>query len=173
MIFLHLFYWGGSSEDRKQRGLRALLIIGLLANCQHLLGADNPIKWRSKGLTVSTQGNVINLEDEVEIKQGNLRVQANTARIYFNDTQRKVGRAAITKVELQGQVRFIFGSGTEKISGSCDRAELLPQESIVLSGRAQAKRGGNTIRGTKIIYYLHTGWIKVTEAEGVIRSERE
>ena len=150
-----------------------LILLTALASSTAALGADNPIKWRSKGLTVSTQGNVINLEDEVEIKQGNMRVQANTARIYFNDTQRKVGRAAITKVELRGRVRFSFGSGTEKISGSCDRAELLPQESIVLSGRAQATRGGNTIRGTQIIYYLHTGWIKVTEAEGVMRSERE
>lgn len=132
----------------------------------------NPIKWRSKGLTVSMQGNVINLEDEVEIKQGNIQVQADTARIYFDDAQRKVEREAITKVELRGNVRFSFGDGKDKIHGSCDKAEFLPPESIVLSGRAQATRGGNTIRGTQIIYYLHTGWIKVMEAEGVIRSEQ-
>ncbi len=131
----------------------------------------SPIKWRSKGLKASTQGNVINLEDEVEIKQGNVQVQADTARIYFDGGARKMGRDAIVKVELRGQVRFSFGHGTAKVRGSCDRAELLPQESIVLSGRAQATRGGNTIRGSQIIYYLHTGWIKVTEAEGVIRSE--
>ena len=131
----------------------------------------NPIKWRSKGLTVSTQGNVINLTDEVEIKQGNMQVQADSARIYFDDASRKVGRESVTKVELLGNMRFSSGEGAEKIRGSCDKAELLPPEKIVLTGRAQVTRGNNTIRGTQIIYYLHTGWIKVTEAEGVIRAD--
>lgn len=148
--------------------MKLILLIALASST----ALGNAIKWRSKGLTVSMQGNVIHLDNEVEIEQGNVHVQADTARIYFDSGLRKVGREAIVKVELQGQVRFSFGSGAEKISGSCDKAELLPAESIVLSGRAQATQGGNTIRGAQIIYYLHTGWIKVSEAEGVIRTEQ-
>ena len=143
----------------------------LLTAIASSVALGNPIKWRSKGLTVSTQGNVINLTDAVEIKQGDLQVQADNARIYFDDAARKVGREAIKKVELRGNVRFSLGR--EKIHGSCDQAELLPSESIVLSGRAQATRGGNVMRGAQIIYYLHTGWLKVTEAEGVIRTEQQ
>ena len=145
--------------------MKLILLTALVSSV--VLG--KPIKWRSKGLTVSTQGNVINLADEVDIKQGDLHVQADAARIYFDATQRTVAREAIIKVELRGNVRFSFGHGVEKIHGSCDRAELLPSESIVLSGRVQAKRGGNKILGAQIIYYLHTGWIKVIEAEGEIR----
>ena len=146
------------------------LILLLAFASQVALGTDEPIKWRSKGLTISTQGNVINLIDEVEIRQGDMQVQANRARIYFDASARQVRHEAVTKVELQGRVRFSFGQGREKIHGSCDRAEILPSESIVLSGRAQATRRGNALRGTQIIYYLHTGWIKVIEAEGVIQS---
>lgn len=147
--------------------MKLILLIALASNT----ALGNAIKWRSKGLTFSTQGNVIHLDNGVEIEQGTIQVQADTARIYFDGGPRKVGREAIVRVELQGQVRFSFGKGAEKISGSCDKAELLPAESIVLSGRAQATQGGNTLRGAQIIYYLHTGWIKVSEAEGVIRTE--
>ncbi len=122
-------------------------------------------------MSVSTQGNVINLEAEVDIRQGDLRVQAERARIYFDAAPRRVGRDALTRAELRGNVRFSFGKGTAQIRGSCDRAEFLPHESVVLSGNVQATRGGNIIRGRQIIYYLHTGWIKVSEAEGVMQAE--
>lgn len=133
-----------------------------------LLGADNIIKWHSQGLTVVPEHNIINLDADVEIRQGNVLVQAEHARIHLSDQEMR--REAVTKVVLRGNVRFSFVHGQKKITGQAEHAKLLPLDSITLSGRAQITQGGNVLRGKKIIYYLLTGWIKVEEAEGVIRS---
>ena len=148
-----------------------ILLLALVSSAA--LGADDAIKWRSKGLTLVPQDNVINLTTAVEIRQGDAVVYADTAQIFFQRSAKQAWRDAITKVVLRGRVRFSFGQGTAKVRGSSARAELLPQESITLSGDAQVTRGGNVLRGTSIIYYLHTGWIKVSEAEGVIQLEQQ
>lgn len=132
--------------------------------------AQTPITWRSKGLRVSTSDNVIYLEQAVEIKHGKTSVRADSGRIYFDPSDKRLHREAITRVVLHGNVRFSLGG--ERFSGRGEHAELLPQESITLSGQVTAHRGDSTIRGTRVIYYLNTGWIKVSDAQGELRSER-
>ena len=143
-----------------------LILLSALASST-LLGADDVIKWRSQGLTVVPEHNIINLDAAVEIRQGNVLVRAEHARIHLHD--KGIHREAVTKVVLRGNVRFSFVHGQKKISGRAEYAELLPLDSITLSGRAQITQGGNVLRGAKITYYLLTGWIKVDAAEGVIR----
>ena len=145
-----------------------LILLSLLVSST-ALGTDNIIKWRSQGLTVVPEHNIINLNAEVEIRQGNVLVQAEHARVHLSD--KEMHREAVTQVVLRGKVRFSFIHGQKKITGQAEHAKLLPLDSITLSGRAQITQGGNVLRGKKITYYLLTGWIKVEEAEGVIRSE--
>ena len=146
--------------------MKLILLLAFTSNT--ILGADNVIKWRSQGLTAVPEHNIINLNANVEIKQGNVLVRAEHARIHLSDKEMR--REAVTKVVLRGNVQFSFIHDQKKITGQAEHAELLPLDSITLSGQAQITQGGNVLRGAKITYYLLTGWIKVEAAEGVIRS---
>lgn len=137
------------------------------------LAADRirePIRWHSQGMIVAKDENLIRLLQKVEITQRDTTIVADMAEVYL-DFKTKV----VKKIFLQGGVKISFapGTGEGKVTAESNTAVFLPAESITLTGTVRLERNGNIIRGTEIVYDIRAGWMRVKEAEGILRSNSD
>ena len=126
-----------------------------------------PIQFESKSLqAVKDQSRVV-LQEDVLITQGDFRLQADEATIYFDKKTRDA-----TKVIASGRVKA-FKSDVElkqRVKAECNEAVFYNQErKMVLRGNAKLWRGEDLVRGKQITYELDTGWIKADRVEGVVQ----
>ncbi len=126
-----------------------------------------PIQFESKSLqAVKDQSRVV-LQEDVLITQGDFRLQADEATIYFDKKTREA-----MKVIASGRVKA-FKSDVElkqRVKAECNEAVFYNQErKMVLRGNAKLWRGEDLVRGKQITYELDTGWIKADRVEGVVQ----
>ena len=126
-----------------------------------------PIQFESKSLqAVKDQSRVV-LQEDVLITQGDFRLQADEATIYFDKKTREA-----TKVIASGRVKA-FKADVElkqRVKAECNEAVFYNQErKMVLRGNAKLWRGEDLVRGKQITYELDTGWIKADRVEGVVQ----
>lgn len=107
------------------------------------------------------------LKEDVLITQGDFRLQADEATIYFDQKTREA-----MKVIASGRVKA-FKSDVElkqRVKAECNEAVFYNQErKMVLRGNAKLWRGEDLVRGKQITYELDTGWIKAERVEGVVQ----
>lgn len=126
-----------------------------------------PVQFESKSLQAMKDQSRVVLKEDVLITQGDFRLQADEATIYFDQKTREA-----MKVIASGRVKA-FKSDTElkqRVKAECNEAVFYNQErKMVLRGNAKLWRGEDLVRGKQITYELDTGWIKADRVEGVVQ----
>lgn len=129
--------------------------------------ARAPIQFESKALQAMKDQNKVMLKEDVIVTQGDFRLEADEATIYFDPGTREAN-----KVIAVGRVKA-FKSDPElkqRVKAECNEAVFHNQErKMVLRGNAKLWRGDDLVRGKQITYELDTGWIKADRVEGVVQ----
>lgn len=130
-----------------------------------------PIRIKSDGKsTYSRNGGLIHLERNVVITQGDLRFQADEARVFVRENGPTDDN--IEKVEVIGNVNVTKFSDdpAEKMSAKGERAFFYnDKRKVTLVGNARLWKGGHLFKGREISYDLDKDEITVDKAEGVLR----
>jgi len=126
-----------------------------------------PIEFKSSGLSGQRSKGSIRLVDNVVVWQGDLRLEANEAVIYYDEKTSEVARIVAT-----GNVRMnrsskdlpekIRAEGQELVFYNFDRK-------VILRGNAKLWRGGDLIRGREIIYDLDKAIIRADRVDGLVQ----
>lgn len=132
-----------------------------------------PVHFSTEGTSIlkNAEG-ILRLPEGVIITQGDLKLEANSADIYF--LKKGQGQEDIDKAELKGNVRVTRFSKleAERISAKGDRAIFANSERKVdLIGNARVFKEGKLITGKQISYDLDSGNITIVKAEGYVKPE--
>ena len=136
-------------------------------------GRKEPVHIKSDGqATYARNGGVIHITQNVVITQGDLRFQADEARIWVKEGQPADNN--VDKVECIGNVKVskFAEDPAEKITARGQRAFFYNDQSkVVLQGDARLWRGGHLVKGAQITYTIEDGMITVDRAEGIMQPE--
>ncbi|NDE13654.1 lipopolysaccharide transport periplasmic protein LptA [bacterium] len=129
--------------------------------------ARAPVQFESKALQAMKDQNRVMLKEDVIVTQGDFRLEADEATIYFDPVTREAD-----KVIAIGRVK-VFKSDPElkqRVKAECNEAVFHNQDrKMILRGNAKLWRGEDLVRGKQITYELDTGWIKADRVEGVVQ----
>jgi lipopolysaccharide transport protein LptA len=131
---------------------------------------NEPVHFESKGLRGLREKGTVELIEEVVVTQGDLRMEADRAQIFYDENQREV-----VKVVATGNVKMfnVDKSTGEKMKAFCNEVHFLNSErTVVMEGNARLWRGTQSvIRGKKITYEIDSGWIKADRVAGELQPE--
>ena len=130
--------------------------------------ATEEIHYWSNGLQLQKEAGIADLEDNVVVTKGNMRLESHKARIFF-----KADTSEIIRVVATGDVRM------QKHDPSLNKT-LRPQgeeavfynieQRVTLRGNARLWRGSDSeMKGKQIDYNMNTGIVKVQQVEGVVQ----
>ncbi len=130
-------------------------------------GKRAPVQFESKSLQAMKDQSRVILKEDVLITQGDFRLQADEATIYFDQKTREA-----MKVIASGRVKALKSDVElkQRVKAECNEAVFYNQErKMILRGNAKLWRGEDLVRGKQITYELDTGWIKADRVEGVVQ----
>lgn len=131
---------------------------------------NEPVHFESKGLRGLREKGTVELIEDVVVTQGDLRMEADRAQIFYDENQREV-----MKVVATGNVKMfnVDKSTGEKMKAFCNEVHFLNSErTVVMEGNARLWRGTQSvIRGKKITYEIDSGWIKADRVAGELQPE--
>lgn len=133
--------------------------------------SKQPVHFESKGLRALKEKGTAELIQDVVVTQGTLRLEADKAKIYYDDDVKDVVR-----VVAEGNIKIfkVDEESGEKIKAFGDRVEFDNKARIVvLEGNARLWRGADLVRGKKITYELDSGWIKADRVAGEVHPPEE
>lgn len=133
--------------------------------------ADQPVHFESKGLKGLRDKGTVELVDDVVVTQGSLRMEADHAKVYYDEAVRDVLR-----VICKGNVKIFKDDeeSGEKIKAYGDQVTFENKSrTVVLEGNARLYRGSDLVRGKKITYEMATGWIKADRVAGELHPPEE
>jgi lipopolysaccharide transport protein LptA len=131
--------------------------------------AKQPVHFKSDDVSGIRDKGVIELHRNVEVNQGDFSLNANQAKVFFNQQSDEVetivasGNIKINKVDPQTGHK-VRAYGKEVVFNQKD-------QTVTLSGDAKLHRGKDIVRGQRIIYNLTTGWIKAEQVAGVVQPQ--
>jgi lipopolysaccharide transport protein LptA len=124
-----------------------------------------PVKFESRGLKGLREKGWVELESQVVVTQGNLRMEADKAQVFYDEAQKDV-----LKVLAEGNVKIsnVDENTGEKLKAYGDQVVFHNKDrTVILEGNARLWRGEDSvIRGKKIVYELDTGWIRADRVAG-------
>lgn len=131
-----------------------------------------PVHFESKGLRGLKEKGTVELIEEVIITQGELRLEADRAKIFYDESQKEVAR-----VLAEGNVKIfnVERSTGEKMKAFSNQVEFLNKNrTVIMEGNARLWRGTQSvIRGKKITYEIDSGWIKGDRVAGELQPEEK
>lgn len=131
-----------------------------------------PVHFESKGLRGLREQGTVELIEDVIVTQGDLRMEADRAQIYYDENQKEV-----EKVVAVGNVKMfnVDKSTGEKMKAYCNQVQFLNKDrTVIMEGNARLWRGTQSvIRGKKITYEIDTGWIKADRVAGELQPEEK
>lgn len=131
-----------------------------------------PVHFESKGLRGLREKGTVELIEEVIITQGELRLEADRAQIYYDEDQKEV-----VKVVAVGNVKIenVEQSTGEKMKAYSNQVLFNNKDrTVVMEGNARLWRGSQAvIRGKKITYEVDSGWIKADRVAGELQPEEK
>jgi lipopolysaccharide transport protein LptA len=133
--------------------------------------SKQPVHFESKGLRALKEKGTAELIQDVVVTQGTLRLEADQAKIYYDDDVKDVVR-----VVAEGNIKIfkVDEESGEKIKAFGDRVEFDNKaRTVVLEGNARLWRGADLVRGKKITYELDSGWIKADRVAGEVHPPEE
>lgn len=127
--------------------------------------SKEPVHFESKGLKGLREKGLVELVDNVVVTQGDLRLEADKAQVFFDEAAHDV-----VKVIAEGNVKiFNIDENTgEKLKAFSNQVVFLNKERrVIMEGNARLWRGEESvIRGKKITYEMDTGWIRADRVAG-------
>ena len=129
--------------------------------------SDLPVEYKSEGIRAAKEANIIELKKDVEVKQGDFKMNANSAIIYFNGETEEV-----KEVIAEGNVKIYKGApdtgGVVKARGNKMTFDA-EKQIVIIVGNARLWRGDDLMKGRKIIYNMKTGWVNAEKVEGIVQ----
>ncbi len=125
-----------------------------------------PIQWQAKGFKGTREGQMIELRKDVVVTQGDVKLTADSANVYFDQNKE------VNKILASGNVKVARDAALPKDRMTARGNEAIffnSERKVVLKGKASLIRGGDIVRGKQISYDLNTGWITVDNVEGVVQ----
>jgi lipopolysaccharide transport protein LptA len=127
-----------------------------------------PVHWSAKSLKGNKDKRIFELNQEVVVTQGDMRMTAETATFYLDESDQ------VETIIAKGDVKINKEGGeeSERMASRSKEAHFFNNDQRVeLLGDATLWRGTDVVRGKKIKHSLVTGWIEVDQVEGVMKSE--
>ena len=128
-----------------------------------------PVKFEGETMIGQQQEGVLDLDEKVWIRQGEMEIKADHAKLFFEDITREVEH-----VEARGNVKLLNRDEErgEYVRAFGDKVTYSAKsEKAVLMGNATLYRGADIVRGDRIDYDLKTGIFKATRVKGVVKPE--
>jgi lipopolysaccharide transport protein LptA len=145
---------------------------GVKSNKDEVGAPTEPVHFESKGLRGLKEKGTVELIEEVIITQGELRLEADRAKIFYDESQKEVAR-----VLAEGNVKIfnVERSTGEKMKAFSNQVEFLNKNrTVIMEGNARLWRGTQSvIRGKKITYEIDSGWIKGDRVAGELQPEEK
>jgi lipopolysaccharide transport protein LptA len=129
--------------------------------------AAEEIHYWSNGLQLQKEAGIADLEDNVVVTKGDMRLESKKARIYF-----KADTSEIIRVVATGDVRMQKHdpSLNKTIRAQGEEAVFYNMEQrVTVRGNARLWRGSDLMKGKQIDYDMGTGIVKVQQVEGVVQ----
>lgn len=133
--------------------------------------SKQPVHFESKGLQALKEKGTAELIDDVVVTQGTMRLEADKAKIFYDDEVKDVVR-----VVAEGNVKIfkIDEETGEKIKAFGDKVEFDNKlRTVILDGNPRLWRGADLVRGKKITYELDTGWIRADRVAGEVHPQED
>ena len=143
---------------------------GVKSNKDDVETPREPVHFESKGLRGLREKGTVELIEEVIITQGELRLEADKAKIFYDEGQKEVAR-----VVAEGNVKInnVEQSTGEKMKAFCNQVEFLNKNrTVIMEGNVRLWRGTQSvIRGKKMTYEIDSGWMKGDQVAGELQPE--
>ena len=152
--------------------LRRFVLATLFVLCAPSLGLaqspslrDMPVDVSADRLEVDQQRQEASFSVNVRVEQGTMRLAADKLTVFYADGSSEdgeVGGQAIRRIEAAGTaVTVIYGKDTA--TGKRAVYDVVQSE-VVLDGGVVLVRGGNTLKGDKLVFNLATGKVSLLSA---------
>jgi lipopolysaccharide transport protein LptA len=127
-----------------------------------------PVHFSSQGLKGLREKGLVELVQEVVVTQGDFKLEAENAQVYFSEHSRDVQK--VLAVGQPVKITNIDPNTGERIEAFGNQVLFNNEDRLVLlEGNAKIKKGQNsTIKGKKITYELDSGWIKADRVAGEV-----
>ena len=126
--------------------------------------AKLPIEITADSLEVNQKEQLAVFRGNVDAIQGAIRLTASEIWVRYRPASEGEAQGAISRINASGQVRFSTPSETAQgDSGVYD----VDAQVITLTGSVVLTRGGNVIRGEKLVLDLATGQSKIESTRRV------
>jgi lipopolysaccharide export system protein LptA len=127
---------------------------------------EQPVRFQSEGAKGARSAGTIELMKNVEVTQGSLKLNAENAKVFFDEATNEVAKIVAT-----GNVRVSRieeDSGQEVKAAGDSMVFYSKTRRVELVGNAKFSRGKDLLQGTKMTYELDTGWIWADKVTGVV-----
>ena len=140
--------------------------------------ADLPVHFDSRGLKALRDKGMVELMQDVVVTQGEMRLEAEQAQVFFEEGARDKKDRGLVKVIAAGHPVRIFGideNSGERFRAFGNQAVFLNRErTVVLDGDAHLWRGEDAvIRSRKITYEMDSGWIRADRVAGELQPSEQ
>ncbi|MDA0260608.1 MAG: lipopolysaccharide transport periplasmic protein LptA [Proteobacteria bacterium] len=123
-----------------------------------------PIEITADSLEVKQNEQLAIFRGNVDALQGKMQLTANEVRVHYRPDSAKDAEGTISRINAHGGVRFSTPSETARgDSGVYD----VDAQIITLTGSVVLTRGGDVIRGEKLVLNLATGESKIESKQRV------
>lgn len=128
------------------------LALGSVAGAQTIAGFNSnaPVSYAADRIELQDRQNRVVLAGDVVIEQGDLRLTAARTTVAYADS----GTLSIQRINATGDVTV--ARGPERATGAAGVYDF-NRRVIVLSGGVVLNRGGDTLRGGRLVIDLDTG----------------
>jgi lipopolysaccharide export system protein LptA len=125
-----------------------------------------PVHFESNGASALQEKGTLELLDNVVVTQGSMRMEADRAKIFYDEDKKDVDR-----VVAVGNVKMfkIDEDSGEKIQAFGDEVVFYNKKrTVTMAGNARLWRGADLVRGKKITYEMDSGWIRADRVIGEV-----
>jgi lipopolysaccharide export system protein LptA len=130
--------------------------------------AQEPVHFKSEGLKGLRERGEVELMQNVVVTQGTMRLEAQHAKIFFDEKAHDV-----VKVVADGDVKMfkVDEDSGEKIKAFGNEVVFDNKaRTVVMEGNARLWRGADLVRGKKITYEMDSGWIFADRIAGEVHA---
>ncbi len=140
-------------------------------NQKNMMRRNEPIEIVSDRMEAFQEKKLVVFSGNAEATQGDIKLKTDRLSIFYKDTDQKKEKIGKHDVGTSGQIDRIEAKGKVKItqkqmSATGDEA-VFNQESgqIVMTGNPMLQDGNNTIKGCRVVIFVHENRGRVEQCE--------
>ncbi|MGB3722166.1 MAG: LptA/OstA family protein [Pacificimonas sp.] len=127
---------------------------------------DAPIDFEAARIEVRDADNQAIISGNVQVKQGNLDLDADTIRVFY---QSRGGGVKVDRLDAEGGVRVVTPAETARSSSAIYD---VPASQITMIGNVVLERGTDELRGERLVINLASGRSTFDAAVNAATGER-